>query len=104
MTLDPIPPNRMGPPRLAHPVESLRTPEPPMLTINEVAHLPQVSTRTVQRMVKKNQFPRPKKVSGSCRWRAAVVHAWIATDPSGSTSDPSPSSPKLTSDERKNLP
>jgi predicted DNA-binding transcriptional regulator AlpA len=50
----------------------------PLLTADDVAAMLQVSKRTVWRMRQTLQLPRPVKVGGAVRWRAADIESWIA--------------------------
>ena len=50
----------------------------PLLTADDVAAMLQVSKRTVWRMRATSQLPRPVKVGGVVRWRAADIESWIA--------------------------
>jgi excisionase family DNA binding protein len=69
-----------GQPRPTRPMDNLRSAELPLMKVGEVASLLQVSTRTVQRMVRNGKFIRPKKIGRSCRWRPRDVIAWIESD------------------------
>lgn len=47
-----------------------------MLTIADVAHLLQVATKTVRRMVADGEFPRPIRVAKSDRWTLGTIRRW----------------------------
>lgn len=58
--------------------------EAKLLTINRVAeaisaHGISMSTRTIERMVKRSQFPSPVEIGGRRMWTDAVVQRWLAS-------------------------
>lgn len=50
----------------------------PLLTVNQLADLLQLSTRSVWRLRKGGQLPEPVVIGGTVRWDRAVVRRWIA--------------------------
>jgi len=51
---------------------------PPLLTQGDVAAQLRVAPRTLQRMVKAGEFPRPVPISpGRARWRQVDVDTWL---------------------------
>ncbi len=50
---------------------------PRLLTVEQVAELLQVSTRTVWRLRSAAKIPEPLIFGGSLRWRAAELRTWI---------------------------
>lgn len=58
--------------------------EPKLLSINRVADAIKargitISTRTIERMVKRNQFPSPVEIGGRRMWTDTVVQRWLAS-------------------------
>lgn len=53
-------------------------PEATLLTVEQVASLVQVSTRTVWRLVSSGDLVEPIRMGGNTRWRRADLDAWIA--------------------------
>ena len=51
---------------------------PPLLTVDDVANLLKVSTRTIWRMRSCCQLPKPIKVGGGVRWRQGDIESRIA--------------------------
>lgn len=49
----------------------------PLLTIDQVAELLNVSRRTVQRLAATGKLPNAIRIGSSVRWRCDVVQAWI---------------------------
>lgn len=52
--------------------------EPLLITAAEVAHLLNVSTRTLWRLLSAGRVPRPVRLGGTVRWRLDEVRNWIA--------------------------
>jgi excisionase family DNA binding protein len=53
---------------------------PTLLTVDDLARVLQVSTRSVRRLVDEGHCPRPIKVSRRLiRWEPKAVHEWIAS-------------------------
>ncbi len=53
---------------------------PSLLTVDDVARVLQVSTRSVRRLVDEGHCPPPVKVSRRLiRWEPKAVHEWIAS-------------------------
>lgn len=50
---------------------------PRLLTVEQVAELLQVSTRTVWRLRGSERIPKPVVFGGSLRWRADELQTWI---------------------------
>lgn len=51
---------------------------PELLTVDAVAALLSVSTRTVRRMADSGQMPRPVRLASLIRWRRDDVEQWLA--------------------------
>ena len=51
---------------------------PQLLTVDAVAALLAVSTRTVRRMADSGAMPRPVRLSSLIRWRRDDVDQWLA--------------------------
>jgi excisionase family DNA binding protein len=49
-----------------------------LLTVDDVAALLNVSTRTVRRMADSGAMPRPVKLASLIRWRRDDIDAWVA--------------------------
>lgn len=49
-----------------------------LLTVDDVAALLAVSTRTIRRMADSGQMPRAVKLSSLIRWRRSEIDAWLA--------------------------
>jgi predicted DNA-binding transcriptional regulator AlpA len=58
-------------------------PKPLLLKADDVARLIAVSTRTLWRLVRAGQFPRPIYVGGSSRWRQVDVESWVQSQDFG---------------------
>ncbi|MBX7074065.1 MAG: helix-turn-helix domain-containing protein [Pirellulales bacterium] len=54
------------------------TSEPLLVTSAEVAHLLNVSTRTLWRQLSAGQVPQPVRFGGTVRWRIDELRKWIA--------------------------
>ena len=54
---------------------------PKLLTVNDVAKLLKLSTRSVWRLVKAKTIVKPIRIGGSIRWRASDVATWLASIP-----------------------
>ncbi len=54
---------------------------PKLLTVNDVAKLLKLSTRSVWRLVHANTIVKPIRIGGSIRWRPSDVATWIASIP-----------------------
>lgn len=54
---------------------------PKLLTVNDVAKLLKLSTRSVWRLVKAKTIVEPIRIGGSIRWRPSDVATWIASIP-----------------------
>ena len=52
---------------------------PPLLKVDDLANVLQVSTRSVRRMADQGLCPRPVKIGHSIRWERKVVDEWIAS-------------------------
>ncbi len=52
--------------------------EPLLVTAAEVAHLLNVSTRTLWRQLSAGQVPQPVRFGGTVRWRIDELKKWIA--------------------------
>ena len=52
--------------------------QPVFITVDQLATMLQVSSRTVWRMRSGGQVPTPVRICGSVRWRLDDVRAWIA--------------------------
>ena len=50
---------------------------PLLITVDQVAELLQVSSRTVWRLRSKGDLPAPLRVAGGIRWRLFEIQAWI---------------------------
>lgn len=50
---------------------------PVLITVDQVATMLQVSTRTVWRMRSSGELPAPVRVAGGVRWRHTDVELWI---------------------------
>ena len=48
-----------------------------MLTVADLSNCLRVSTRQVHRLNKSGSLPRPLRIGGCTRWRAAEVAAWL---------------------------
>lgn len=48
-----------------------------LLTIKDVAAALQLTSRTIELMVKRGDFPAPIKIGGSNRWRPADVNNFL---------------------------
>jgi excisionase family DNA binding protein len=51
----------------------------PLLTVNDVAACLRVTPRTVARMVRRGELPRPLKLGGSIRWQPEAIEAALTT-------------------------
>ena len=51
---------------------------PPLMTVNEVAKVLRVSTRSIWRLVTHHKLVMPIRIGGSIRWRRSDIEAWIA--------------------------
>ena len=51
--------------------------EPLLLTVDQVAHLIQLGTRTVWRLSSSGVLPRPIAIGGSRRWERRAILEWI---------------------------
>lgn len=49
-----------------------------LLSVDDVAALLAVSTRTIRRMADGGQMPRPVKLGSLVRWRRSDVDEWLA--------------------------
>jgi excisionase family DNA binding protein len=58
--------------------ESAAASEPLLITALELAHLLQVSTRTLWRLRSAGELPQPVRFGGTVRWRLDEVRKWIA--------------------------
>lgn len=54
---------------------------PKLLTVNDIAKLLKLSTRSVWRLVKAKTIVEPIRIGGSIRWRPSDVATWIASIP-----------------------
>ena len=54
---------------------------PKLLTVNDVAKLLKLSTRSVWRLVKAKTIVKPIRIGGAIRWRPSDVATWIASIP-----------------------
>jgi excisionase family DNA binding protein len=54
---------------------------PSLITAKELARMLQVSTRTVWRLLKAGEIPKPIRIGGMVRWRLDTVHDWITGKP-----------------------
>jgi excisionase family DNA binding protein len=52
--------------------------QPSLLTVDDVAAMLRISTRTVRRMADSGQMPRPLRLSSCLRFRRAELDLWIA--------------------------
>ncbi len=50
----------------------------PLMTVEQLAAMLQVSTRTIWRMRSSGQLPAPVHVGGNIRWRVLDVENWLA--------------------------
>jgi len=50
----------------------------PLLTVNEVARLLNLSIRSVWRLRSAGQIPQPVTIGGSIRWKEEDLRKWIA--------------------------
>ena len=66
---------------LAHSESSVREAASlsPLMTVNQLAELLQVSTRTIWRMRSSGQLPSPVHVGGNVRWRSVDLENWLAS-------------------------
>ena len=48
-----------------------------MLTVADLSNCLRVSTRQVHRLNKSASLPRPLRIGGCTRWRAAEIAAWL---------------------------
>lgn len=55
----------------------MTSPTDPLLDINAVAKMLNVSIRTVYTLVSKGEFPTPVKVGAASRWDPDDVRKWI---------------------------
>ena len=62
------------------PVSSNNAPkvQPALITVAELAHLMQVSVRTLWRLLIAGQIPIPIRIGGNTRWRLEEINQWIA--------------------------
>lgn len=51
---------------------------PPLISVDELASMLGVSTRTLWRLLSAGKLIKPIKVGGSTRWRRSDVQQWIA--------------------------
>jgi prophage regulatory protein len=49
-----------------------------LLTAGKLAHLLNISVRTLWRLRAEDKIPAPIRVGGSVRWRMRDIEAWIA--------------------------
>ena len=54
---------------------------PKLLTVNDVAKLLKLSTRSIWRLVAANAMAKPIRIGGSIRWRESDVTTWLASIP-----------------------
>ena len=54
---------------------------PKLLTVNDVAKLLKLSTRSVWRLVAANAMVKPIRIGGSIRWRESDLSTWLASIP-----------------------
>jgi len=52
--------------------------EPVLLTVDDVSKLLSCSTRSTYRLSDSGRMPRPLKLMGMVRWKAAEIQGWIA--------------------------
>jgi prophage regulatory protein len=64
-------------PKGVRPLEGTNT-TPLLLTAEQVAHLIQISPRTLWRLVSSKQIVGPMKIGGATRWPRSAVEQWIA--------------------------
>ena len=48
-----------------------------LMTIDEVASLLRVHSKSIYRLIKRGGFPRPLKIGAASRWDLAAVQNWI---------------------------
>ena len=51
---------------------------PPLMTVNEIAKVLRVSTRSVWRLLTNGKIVKPIRIGGSIRWRRSDVAEWLA--------------------------
>jgi prophage regulatory protein len=51
-----------------------------MLTVQQVAKLLGISSRSVYRLSDAGRMPRPLRLGGSVRWDRTVIESWIASN------------------------
>lgn len=57
---------------------TIRVPDKPLLSLDEVKVCVGYSVRTIRRWVAEGKFPRPKKIAGGGRkWSNMAVAAWL---------------------------
>ena len=52
--------------------------QPVLVTAAELAHMMQISVRTLWRLRSAGQLIEPIRIGGNTRWRSDKVHQWIA--------------------------
>ena len=50
---------------------------PSLLSVNDLAELLRVSTRTLWRLKSKGEIPHPVKFGGTVRWRGDDIKKWL---------------------------
>lgn len=51
--------------------------QPALLSVDQVAALMQISTRTVWRLLSSGELIEPVRMRGNTRWRRVELEAWI---------------------------
>jgi len=60
-----------------------RAPLEPLLTVTDLERILRVDKRTIARLCKRGQLPRPLKIGGSNRWKAEAIAAALEVLGSG---------------------
>jgi predicted DNA-binding transcriptional regulator AlpA len=65
-----------------------RAPLEPLLTVTDLERILRVDKRTIARLCKRGQLPRPLKIGGSNRWKAEALTAALEGIESGQKREP----------------
>jgi len=60
-----------------HSTGSQKLTTPTLITVEDVANLMQVSTRTIWRLLSAGKIPTPLRIGKSVRWRTNQIENWI---------------------------
>jgi excisionase family DNA binding protein len=71
-----------------------RSAEIRMITVDQLAEILHVSTRTVWRLVSGGQLPQPLRFGRNVRWNYAVVRTWIERGTGGTAAPPATDQPR----------